>query len=448
MESLTNYQELWDRTRKDLIETYSESIYNELFKDSYVYKIIGSEIVVIVKTPYVETKIKRTYLPVINEILESKTIENLKFRFQTKESYERDSYEAQIPKQLYINNLDSNYTFDNFVVGNSNHLAYKMAMKVAETPGVLNPLYIFGDVGLGKTHLTEAIGNYISEVYPDSKVLYIQAMEFVTDYTSALKNGNMDSFHNKYNDLDVLLVDDIQMIAKAPKSQQEFFNLFNELYIKRKQMVITSDSPATKLPDIMDRLTSRFVSGMVVDITPPDLNQRLDILKKKIEERTTKAIANDALEFIAKNFTDNIRTLDGALTRVLQYDEIMFQSEIIKLEHVKEALGSLLQSKTDSKTQQIDNVLSIISDFYQITHSDLIGPNRNLKYVIPRQICMYILKNYYDLTYSKIGKILGKRDHSTIMSGANKIDNDMKVDSQLKSAIDAILSKLGNADKY
>ncbi len=450
MESLSNYQELWDNAKVILQEKLAPNVYNELFKETYVYKIAGTSIIVIVPSTYIETKINKIYLNVIQEALEPIVFNDYKFVFKTKEKYDTEvAVNRNVNTRLKSNNnLDPSYTFENFVKGDSNIVAFRSAMKVAETPGVMNPLYIFGNVGLGKTHLLQAIGNYVTEIYPDYKVLYVPCINFVKDYQYASQTKNMEAFIDKYYcDLDLLLVDDIQQIEIGEKTQFEFFNLFNELYLNHKQIVIASDKPANKLK-IMDRLSSRFSQGLIVDINVPDLNQRMSILKQKMEERNIQndKISNESLEFIAQNFKDNIRMLDGALTRVLNYYDVMGGLGTIDLSFTMEALDKLLQSQAKSKTNDIDNVIDIIADFYQITRSELISSSRNQKYVVPRQICMYLLKNKYDLTYSKIGKILGNRDHSTVMSGATKIERDLCTNQELKSAVDTILAKLSKVD--
>lgn len=446
MESLSSYQELWDKVKAKLASHYSESIYKESFENTYVYKVVGSKIIVIVPSPYIEAKINSKYLSQIKEITDSLSLQKCEFKFQTKAHFESENLQYELPKKLRINNLDPRFTFDNFVSGSSNIVAFRSAMKIAENPGVINPLYIFGSVGLGKTHLMGAIGNYISEIYPDYKVLYVQASDFAKEYVEATQTKNMAPFIEKYSDLDVFLVDDIQQIQSKELTQFEFFNLFNELYMNKKQIVITSDNPANKLK-IMPRLTSRFESGLVVDITNPDLSQRIDILKKKLEERNVNfTLSDDALEFIASNVTDNIRALDGALNRVINYCEIMIQTNHIELHHAQEALQNILSSKMVSKTKNADDLIDIVAEFYQVTKNDLISPNRNQKYVLPRQICMFLLKKQFDLTYSKIGKILGGRDHSTVMSGATKIEKEYDLNFELKTAIDTITSKLNKVD--
>ena len=230
------------------------------------------------------------------------------------------------------------------------------------------------------------------------------------------------------------------MLEKGKSSQEEFFKLFNNMISKQKQIVITSDCPASKLNGIMDRLTSRFQMGITVDIKQPDLNQRINILKRKLAETTEKTIDDEVLQYIAENFTDNVRELEGALTRVLWVSEVYNTKP--NLQMAIDALEILIKAKKPSVNQNYENALSIIANMYSISVADLLGNSRNSKYVLPRHIAMYILKNNYKLTYSRIGSILNGRDHTTVMNGCTKIANDIKTNPELKMAIDSILKKV------
>ncbi len=445
---MINYQNLWSRTLEILGKKYSEDTFNEVFGESKkVLKFLNGSIYVQVPSTYIQTKLQTVYKFAINDALKSLTNEQIKFKFILED--EEKEAETKIikkdPVRYFENNLNELYNFESFVVGESNMFGYRMAMKVAEQPGeIANPLYIFGGVGLGKTHLMQAIGNYILDKDIKNKILYVQANDFIVDYSKAAQMGNMSAFEEKYNDLDVLLVDDIQMLEIGKKSQQEFFKLFNDLYDKKKQIVITSDCPADQLKGIMDRLTSRFSWGMTVDVKTPTLEQRVNILKRKVQESSKKEISIDVLEFIAKNFVDNIRELEGGLNRVLFYSDI-YNIDSITLDKAKDALESLLKTKkqTNSNTN-FANILSVVADFYNVTVDDIISNQRNSIYVLPRQICMYILKTKYDLPYKKIGSILGGRDHSTIIFGVNKMIEDIKNDNELKLAIESLIKKVDN----
>lgn len=433
------YQDLWNKTLEKLADSFSSETYEEMF--SNVKKVIKEEngvIYVLTPSTYIKTKINNIYTKRIAEILASLTDQRLKFKFVCED--EVQSKPVKAPIKINKNNLRNNYTFESLVVGESNRMAYISSMKVAEQPGVVaNPLYIFGGVGLGKTHLMQAIGNYIMDSDLETNILYVQATDFMNDYIKAIQAQDMRPFEAKYEDLDVLLVDDIQMLSMANKSQQEFFKLFNDMTTRQKQIVITSDCPASKLQGIMDRLTSRFQMGVSVDIKHPDLSLRVNILKRKMAENSNKALDEAILYYIAEHFTDNVRELEGALNRVLWYSEVYNTNP--SLEMAKDALEVLVNAKKPSH-QNYDNALSVIASTYQISVADLLGKSRNAKFVLPRHIAMYILKTNYNLTFSKIGSILNGRDHTTIMNGCNRIEEELKTDSQLKMAIDSILKKV------
>ncbi|MDE5868244.1 MAG: chromosomal replication initiator protein DnaA, partial [Anaeroplasmataceae bacterium] len=387
--------------------------------------------------PYTKTLINNLYSLRIADILSTLTDKRLKFKFVC-----ADEIQEQSPKTLHIakHNLNNNFTFESLVVGNANRVAVEFSMKVARQPGgIANPLYIYGGVGLGKTHLMQAIGNFILEDNLETNILYVQATDFITDYTRSIQSHNMQSFIEKYENLDVLLVDDIQMLEGKTGSQQEFFKLFNDMIMNNKQVVITSDRLPQQLKDIMDRLTSRFQKGMFANIRHPELSLRVEILKRKLVENTDKTLDDSILNYIAENFTDNVRELEGALNRVLWYSEVYNTTPTLEL--AKESLEVLINSKKPS-TDSYDNALSVIASTYQISTADLVGKSRNSKYVLPRHIAMYILKNNFGLTYSKIGSILNGRDHTTVMNGCTKIEEEIKTNQQLKMAIDSILKKV------
>lgn len=442
----TNYQELWNKTKEALSRCYDEDTFSGTFEEvKKVIKFQNGTIFVLAPNVYIKTKLYNMYSEKINDVLKTLTPEKLKFKFVTESEITKE-VPTSLPStnRLYLNNLNENFNFESFVVGESNMFGYRMSMNVAEQPGLIaNPLYIFGGVGLGKTHLMQAIGNYILDKDINKKILYVQANDFIVDYSKATQSGNMLDFDEKYGNLDCLLVDDIQMLEIGKKSQQEFFKLFNDLINRKKQIVITSDCPANQLKGIMERLTSRFSSGMTVDIKQPDLEQRVNILRRKALELSTKKVPDEVLSFIAENFTDNIRELEGALNRVLGHSEVCNYDDIT-LERAADALEALLRYKKTApkSSENYENVLSIIANFYNISVNDLISNQRKQAYVLPRHIAMYILKEHFKLPYKKIGQILGNRDHTTIMSGCTKIESEIKTDRELKMAVDTIIKKV------
>ncbi len=439
---MMEYQDIWNDVRDELQRTLAENTFNQTFGE--VKKVIKHEngiIYVLTPSAYARRTINNIYYKSINEIVKKYSKENLKFKFIAEDEIKPDK-KPQVIKPLTKTDLNPNFTFESFVVGDSNRMAVLTALKVADNPGVVyNPLYIFGGVGLGKTHLMQAIGNYITEQDLNTKILYVQANDYLSDYTRAIRDNNLAGFEEKYDNIDVLLIDDIQMLTDKNQTQQQFFKLFNYLDNNNKQIVITSDRPAAKLNGFMDRLTSRFEKGGVVDINHPDFNQRVNILKKKAQELSEIPVSDEIINYIAENFTENVRELEGALNRIFLYAE-MYSNSPLTMSLAKEALDVLLKNKVVNPQASYDDVLSVIASMYSITVADILGSSRNAKYALPRQIAMYILKSRYNLTYKKIGNILNGRDHTTVMSGYNKIAEDLKTNEELKMAVDAILKKV------
>ncbi len=448
---MNNYDILWQTILSELEQTYDEDAFAEVFEPLQNIHHVNSNVIYIV-TPneFIKNRIQRLYLSKIQDLALKNSGETLRFKFvlesELEPEYDIVTPDLDLENRYRLGNLNGSFRFDNFVVGKSNMFAFRMAMKVADQPGVVaNPLYIFGDVGLGKTHLTQAIGNYILDNNPHANVLYVKADSFIEDFANLLKRQQMDDFHAKYRDIDVLLVDDIQIMGGATKTQMEFFKLFDILYQQNKQIVITSDKPASELKNIMSRLTSRFEVGLSVDIQVPDLDHRIEILKRKLSSETSHAEAMDreVLNFIASSFVTNIRELEGALKRVLFY--ALTNNIDINVEHAQEALEPLL--KTRRKSNQLnennyDRIQSVVSDFYGISIDDLIGKKRHSKYVIPRHIAMYLIKSNHNIPYKSIGSLFGDRDHSTVLTACEKIENELKQDKTLKLAVDTIIKKL------
>lgn len=439
---MMEYQDIWNNVRDELEKSLAPQSFQQTFGE--VKKVVKHEngiIYVLTPSAYARRTINNIYYKNINEIVKKYSKENLRFKFVAEGEIKQDKKPVQI-KQLAKTDLNPNNTFESFVVGDSNRMAVLTSLKVADNPGVVyNPLYIFGGVGLGKTHLMQAIGNYITEQNIETRILYVQANDYLSDYTRAIRDNNLAGFEEKYENIDVLLIDDIQMLTDKNQTQQQFFKLFNELDNNNKQIVITSDRPAAKLNGFMDRLTSRFEKGGVVDINHPDFNQRVNILKKKAQELSEKPVSDEIINYIAENFTDNVRELEGALNRIFLYSE-MYSNVSLNLALAKEALDVLLKNKIVNPESNYDDVLSVIASMYSITVADILGSSRNAKYTLPRQIAMYILKTRYNLTYKKIGNILNGRDHTTILSGCTKISEDIKNNEELKMAVDAVLKKV------
>lgn len=328
--------------------------------------------------------------------------------------------------------LNEKYTFENFIQGEGNKLAAGAALAVADNPGTFyNPLFIFGGVGLGKTHLMQAIGHQMLAERPDAKVVYIQSETFVNDFINSIKNKTQDKFREKYRTADLLLVDDIQFFAKKEGIQEEFFHTFETLYNDQKQIVMTSDRLPTEIPDLSERLVSRFAWGLQVEITPPDLETRIAILRKKAEYEGLE-IDESTLDYVASQVDTNIRELEGALVKVQAQATI--QKQDINIGLARSALADL-KLVQKSRGLQISKIQEVVANYFQTSVPDLKGKKRVRQIVIPRQIAMYLSRDLTDASLPKIGQEFGGKDHTTVMHACDKIARQIKTDTEIKSAV-------------
>lgn len=337
--------------------------------------------------------------------------------------------------------LNPRYTFDNFVVGSSNEHATAVAMSVAKYPGQgNNPLFLYGNSGLGKTHLMHAIGNEILKNSPGTSVLYVTSERFTNDMISSLRDKNMESFRRRYRDIDVLLVDDVQFIEGKEGSQEEFFHTFNELYMNNKQIVLTSDRKPRDLVILEERLRNRFEWGLCIDITIPNYETRMAILKKKAESRNI-FIDEDVLSYIAERIDSNIRELEGALSKIISYAGISHKE--IDIETADYILRSILPDEDLIKITP-DKIIETVASYYNIGITDITGKSKQKMFAMPRQIAMYVCKSMTDLNFTMIGRIIGNRDRTTIMYAVDKIALMIKKDPNLKRDIENITKDINN----
>jgi len=335
-------------------------------------------------------------------------------------------------------NLNPKYTFNNFVVGSFNELAQAAGRAIVKNPGTLyNPLFIYGGVGLGKTHLIQAIGNEITKNNPSKKVKYLSSERYTVELIDALSKKGMDTFKNKYHKIDTLIIDDIQFIAGKEKTQEEFFHTFNALYQKNKQIIITSDRLPKAISTLEERLRSRFEGGMIADIGYPDLETRLAILKNKIKEKKIN-IPEDVLEYIATNISKNIREIEGALNRIIAYSQI--NNTIPNIETTTKILFQIINSP--KKITNCKNIIKTVAEFYNITINDLIDRSRKKELVRPRQITMYLIRKELNNSYPSIGEKLGGRDHTTVMYACQKIEKDIQKQDSIIEELNLIKEKL------
>ncbi|MFZ2154470.1 MAG: chromosomal replication initiator protein DnaA [Candidatus Moraniibacteriota bacterium] len=331
-------------------------------------------------------------------------------------------------------NLNSRYIFDNFVIGENNELARAACYAVSQNPGTqYNPLFIYGDVGLGKTHLLQSIGNEILRNDPDKNIIYISSEGFTTELVNSIKNQTIDKFKNKYQQADLLIIDDIQFISGKEKTQDIFFHIFNSLYQLNKQIVISSDRPPSNIQILEDRLRSRFEGGMITDIGNPDLETRLAILQTKLNEKKF-FLSDEILRFIAENIKNNIRELEGALNKLVATFELSKKNPT--LEETKKILSSILISKQETALTKKD-IIDAVLGFFEITKDDLLSKSRKKKVALPRQIVMFLFKKELKMSYPEIGEYFQK-DHTTALHAFNKINNGLKDNSKISSDLEYI----------
>lgn len=337
-------------------------------------------------------------------------------------------------------NLNPRYTFDSFVVGSTNRLAHAAAIAIGTKDSKdYNPLYIYGGVGLGKTHLIQAVGNAILKQDASKKVIYVSCENFMNEFVASISSGKKDEFKKRYRNVDLIIMDDIQFIAGKVGTQEEFFHTFNALYQQNKQIILTSDKVPQEIPGLEARLSSRFSAGMVADIQPPDAEMRRAILQVKCQEKGYK-LDPEIINYIADNVESNIRELEGALTTVQTH--LAVSDTPPTLSDVQEAIRGMVKQNKKKKQLSTDHVNSIICEYYNVEREDVVGPRRHKEYVRPRQILMYLLKQELGMSYPNIGHYLGGRDHTTVMHGFDKIDKELKKNSDLLGEIQEIKEQL------
>ena len=339
-------------------------------------------------------------------------------------------------------NLNPNYTFDTFVVGNNNRFAHSASLAVAESPGeAYNPLYIYGGPGLGKTHLMHSIGHFILNQNPDAKVIYVTSEEFTNEVIESIRNGNassMTKFRDKYRTADVLMIDDIQFIIGKESTQEEFFHTFNVLHSAGKQIILSSDKPPKEMETLEERFRSRFEWGLIADIQPPDYETRMAILRKNAESCDLE-IDEEIIKYIATNIKSNIRELEGAFNKIIAFSKLNKVNPSLSL--AEEALKDIISpDKPKEITPQL--IINIVSEHFGVKPEDITSKKRNSEFVMPRQIVMYLCRELTDTSFANIGKMLGKKDHTTIIHGVNKIVDEINTNEELRNKIDIIKKKI------
>jgi chromosomal replication initiator protein len=346
------------------------------------------------------------------------------------------------PRERTGDTLNPKYTFDAFVIGSSNRFAHAAALTVAERPGLAyNPLFVYGDAGLGKTHLLQAIGHYVHENYRGYRVRYVSSETFLNEFVDSIRTGFGDSFKRRYRGVDVLMVDDIQFFERGKETLEEFFHTFNALHESGRQIVLSSDRRPDDLPALEDRLRTRFKAGLVTDIQPPDLETRLAILRKKAEPNTTQ-IPDAVLEYIATHITDNIRELEGALTRVSAYASLY--NEPLSVESAERVLRDLLNDR-QPRVITAERILDATSTMFGLSQTELLSSSRTRPLVNARQIAMYVCRELTDLSFPQIAKAFGKSDHTTVIHAVQKIEKQMGEKRQIYDQVNELTQVVKNA---
>ena len=446
---------LWKKFLENVKNSVNSMVYTTWFSKTYLLSLDNNKAIIVVPLDIHKKRLAESYQDLITSILTKLTgnVYDLEFVLENEASIDIQKPKTEVIKETNItykfhheSNLNPKYTFETFIVGNSNKLAHAAAFAVAESPGLTyNPLFIYGNSGLGKTHLMHSIGNYIQNT-SNKRVLYVTSEQFISDFSGIgrKESGEVDEnynyvdyFKDKYRNIDVLIIDDIQFLAGATQTQQEFFHTFNTLYNDKKQIIISSDRSPNDLKLLEDRLRTRFCWGLTVDIYPPDLDLRTNILKKKIDgSKIDKDIPEDVLEYIASNMASDVRQLEGAINRLLAYSTIMGGAPI-NLNLAIDALKDFINKGTSEKNN-ISKVQKIVAEYFQISADDLKGKKRSASIAFPRQIAMFLSRDVLNESYQRIGLEFGGRDHSTVMHSCEKIESDIKTNKSIRETIEKI----------
>ena len=455
-----NNEDLWKAVLGEIELTLSKPQFITWFKDTFILSNENGKVVIGVPNGFskewLENKFNNNIINALKNFQENiievscsiyspqekqavKSSENYPEKTEIEDVNIKNNKEKNPQINFFHNsNLNSRYTFDNFVIGENNELARAACYAVSQNPGTqYNPLFIYGDVGLGKTHLLQSIGNEIIRKDPNKNIIYISSEGFTTELVNSIKNQTIDKFKNKYEQADLLIIDDIQFISGKEKTQDIFFHIFNSLYQLNKQIVISSDRPPSHIQILEDRLRSRFEGGMITDIGNPDLETRLAILQTKLNEKKF-FLSDEILKFIAENIKNNIRELEGALNKIVATFELNKKNPTI--EETKKILSSILVSKKENVLTKKD-IISAVLSFFEISKEDLMSKSRKKKVALPRQITMFLFKRDLKMSYPEIGEYFN-RDHTTALHAFNKISQDIKSNTKINNDIEHIIKTL------
>ena len=447
---MTN-QQLWQAVLGNLEVTLSKANFTTWFRNTAVVEKTDDSIIVSVPNSFTKEWLQNKYNSDVLKALKmvAPEIKDVRYQvvsnnYQAKPAAEPVTTHQPIsPVARVVSNpistgLNPKYTFDTFIIGKGNELAHAACNAVAKKPGqTYNPLFLYGGVGLGKTHLMQAVGHDVLSKNPGAKVLYVTSEKFTNEFVQALSMNKVSQFKDLYRNIDLLMIDDIQFLAGKEQTQEEFFHTFNTLHQNNKQIILSSDRSPKDIPSIEERLVSRFEWGMIADIQAPDFETRLAILKAKAVEKHYD-VDNDVLTYIAENIQSNIRELEGALNRLMVYCQLNNTRPTI--EQVKSVLVGVASAK--KRIVSVKKLMEVVSDFYNITTEDLLKQSRRKEYVKPRQIAMYLMRTELENSFPSIGEHFGGRDHTTVMHAVDKISKLLAEKESMKQELDLIVNKL------
>ncbi len=435
---------IWERVLLQIKSVIKEQAFDSWLKPTFLHSIGEKEIEVSVPNRFFGEWITDHYHSMIIDGLKKElSQENIKVKYVSREdiSDKIEIIKKEKQKKQSGYNLNPRYQFDSFVVGTSNQFAHAASLKVAERPGVTyNPLFLYGGVGLGKTHLLSAIGNYLYTDNKSIRITYLSAEKFTNDVINSIRYDKMAEFRNRYRNVDALLIDDIQFISGKERTQEEFFHTFNTLYESSKQVVISSDRSVKEISDIEERLRSRFEMGLIADIQPPDLETKIVILRRKAEIENI-SLPNDVCLFLASNIKTNVRVLEGSLIRLGAFSSLTDQK--ITVEMAKRVLSDTIQERKKNIT--IEEIIKAVTERFQIKVSELKSKKRTKNLVTPRQIGMYLSRQLTSQSFPEIGKAFGGKDHSTVIHAYKQIDKLKNEDYNLKATLEDLAKRLREA---
>ena len=427
------------------------TVFESFFSDSYINSIRNNNMIVVVNSPLAATVINAQFKKIVEDIVHEATESDFALSFVSADQISAIEAKKPAKPQYFADSfLNPNYTFKSFVVGPSNREAYQAALMASQNPGkFFNPILIYGDSGLGKTHLLHAIGNAAKEKNPNLNVLYVHAQEFLDEYVKYVTSGKAGSIVDWFKEsVDILLVDDVQFLSNKKATEETFFSIYNNFYNNGKQVVISSDQHPSKLNGLDDRLKSRFVQGLPLSIGAPEKETREMILKLRIEQSGQQSglklsdFDPEVIEYLADRFKKNIRELEGALDRLLFYIVNIRPSKRITLSVAKEAIESLASSNDDEGELSEDKIVRAVADYYNLAPYQITGKVRTSQIALARHISMYLIRNLMDAPFARIGSYFGGKDHTTVMNGVTKVEKELSVNKDLEKAINDLKARL------